>query len=108
MKTALWATAKVVPYDRNPRVITDEAVAKTAASIKEFGWRQPEALGRQEARVPGYHHAAGVDDDRLAPAELLYRGRRLRHHLVRDDARVAAVGLDFCDRPESNFHRFLP
>ncbi len=41
VKTALWPTAKVVPYARNPRVITDEAVAKTAASIKEFGWRQP-------------------------------------------------------------------
>lgn len=31
----------VIPYDRNPRVIPKSAVAKVAASIKEFGWRQP-------------------------------------------------------------------
>lgn len=36
-----WPIDKVIPYERNPRAITDKAVEKVAASIKEFGWRQP-------------------------------------------------------------------
>ena len=31
----------VKPYPRNPRKISDKAVAKIAASINEYGWRQP-------------------------------------------------------------------
>ena len=54
MKTALWPIAKVVPYDRNPRVITDEAVAKTAASIKEFGWRQPIVVDTAGVVIAGH------------------------------------------------------
>jgi len=32
---------EVIPYERNPRVIPESAVLKVAASIREFGWRQP-------------------------------------------------------------------
>ncbi len=31
---------QIVPYARNPRR-NDRAITKTAASIKEFGWKQP-------------------------------------------------------------------
>lgn len=40
MKIELIATDKVIPYARNPRH-NAQAVAKLAASIKEFGFRQP-------------------------------------------------------------------
>ncbi len=32
---------EVIPYERNPRRIPESAVLKVAASIREFGWRQP-------------------------------------------------------------------
>jgi hypothetical protein len=40
MKVELLDLKKLVPYARNPR-ITAHAVDKVAASIKEFGFRQP-------------------------------------------------------------------
>ena len=54
MKIALWSIAKVEPYGGNPRVITDEAVAKTAASIKEFGWRQPIVVDTAGVVIAGH------------------------------------------------------
>ncbi len=36
-----WPVGKVKPYPKNPRKVTDAAVAKVGASITEFGWRQP-------------------------------------------------------------------
>ena len=40
MKIELWPIARVLPYENNPRV-NDDAVAVVAASLKEFGFRQP-------------------------------------------------------------------
>jgi len=36
-----WDIDKVIPYARNARKISQAAVDKVAASIAEFGWRQP-------------------------------------------------------------------
>ena len=36
-----WPLAKIKPYAGNPRKRSKLAVTKVAASIKEFGWRQP-------------------------------------------------------------------
>jgi ParB-like chromosome segregation protein Spo0J len=36
-----WTLDRVRPYEQNPRVISDVAIDKVAASIKAFGWRQP-------------------------------------------------------------------
>ena len=40
MKIVMRKTSEVKPYERNPR-LNDAAVDAVAASIKEFGWRQP-------------------------------------------------------------------
>ena len=40
MKVSTVPIGKVTPYAGNPRRNAD-AVAKVAASLKEFGWRQP-------------------------------------------------------------------
>jgi len=37
----LWPIDRPKPYPRNARKIGDAAVDKVAASIQEFGWRQP-------------------------------------------------------------------
>ena len=40
MQIELWPIEEVKPYHRNPRV-NDSAVDAVAASIREFGFRQP-------------------------------------------------------------------
>src|SRR5262245_5976660 len=40
MKVELWLISRVKPYDKNPR-LNDDAVDAVAASIREFGFRQP-------------------------------------------------------------------
>src|ERR1039457_7516467 len=41
MNITFWPLERIIPYGRNARKIPAEAVAKVAASIQEFGWRQP-------------------------------------------------------------------
>jgi ParB-like chromosome segregation protein Spo0J len=41
MEITLTAIDSITPYARNARKIPQQAVDKVAASIKEFGWRQP-------------------------------------------------------------------
>jgi DNA modification methylase len=38
---AWWDIDRVIPYARNARKISQAAIDKVAASIQEFGWRQP-------------------------------------------------------------------
>lgn len=40
MRVEPWPIDRVTPYAANPRK-NSGAVAKVAASIREFGWRQP-------------------------------------------------------------------
>src|SRR5205814_8161234 len=81
LRVSAWPIDKVIPFARNARKIPASAVTKVAASIKEFGWRQPivvdgkgviicghtrllaaRKLGRQEAPV----HVA----ENLTPAQV--------------------------------------
>src|SRR5438874_5801667 len=41
MNIAFWPLERIIPYARNARKIPVAAVDKVAASIQEFGWRQP-------------------------------------------------------------------
>jgi DNA modification methylase len=41
MEINTWPLDRIKPYDGNPRKRSATAVAKVAASIREFGWRQP-------------------------------------------------------------------
>ncbi len=47
------AIERVIPYARNPRR-NEAAVAKVAASIAEFGWRQPIVVDRNMVIVAGH------------------------------------------------------
>ncbi len=53
MKTALWSLDRIKPYDKNPRV-NDQAVDAVAASIKEFGFRQPLVVDEDGVIVVGH------------------------------------------------------
>ena len=44
---------KLIPYARNPRK-NDNAVSKTAGSIKEFGWKQPIVVDKDYVIVAGH------------------------------------------------------
>ena len=53
MRTDTVAIGSVVPYARNPRR-NGAAVSKVAASLKEFGWRQPIVVDEQMVVVAGH------------------------------------------------------
>ena len=53
MKVELITIEKVIPYARNPR-ITAHAVDKVAASIKEFGFRQPIVVDSEMVIIAGH------------------------------------------------------
>src|ERR1700694_4420971 len=49
-----WPIDKVIPFARNARKIPASAVDKVAASIKEFGWRQPIMVDREGVIICGH------------------------------------------------------
>jgi len=53
MKIEQAALDSVTPYARNPRN-NSEAVAKVAASIKEYGWRQPIVIDEERVIIAGH------------------------------------------------------
>jgi ParB-like chromosome segregation protein Spo0J len=50
---AVWLIARIKPYDQNPR-INDAAVDAVAASIKEFGFRQPIVVDEEGVIIVGH------------------------------------------------------
>src|SRR5436190_1578911 len=53
MHIELWDVDRVRPYERNPR-LNDPAVDAVAASLKEFGWRQPIVVDKDDVIVVGH------------------------------------------------------
>lgn len=49
-----WPIDRPIPYARNARKISDKAVDKIAASIKEFGWQQPIVVDRDGVIIAGH------------------------------------------------------
>jgi hypothetical protein len=67
MKTETWNIDKLTPYARNPRK-NDGAVDKVAASLKEFGWRQPIVVDANGVIIAGhtrYKAARKLDMDKV-------------------------------------------
>src|ERR1700730_2354576 len=54
LRVFAWPIDKVIPFARNARKIPASAVAKVAASIKEFGWRQPIVVDREDVIICGH------------------------------------------------------
>jgi DNA modification methylase len=53
VKIEIWPIERIIPYDRNPR-INDPAVDAVAASLKEFGFRQPIVVDKDSVIVAGH------------------------------------------------------
>ena len=49
-----WPVDRPIEYARNARLITQAAVDKVAASIKEFGFRQPIVVDREGVIIVGH------------------------------------------------------
>src|SRR5690242_19906993 len=49
-----WPVEKPIPYARNARKLSASAIDKVAASIKEFGWRQPIVVDKEGVIVIGH------------------------------------------------------
>jgi hypothetical protein len=49
-----WPIDRCIPYPKNARIVSDRAVATLAASIKEFGWRQPIVVDVKNVIIMGH------------------------------------------------------
>ena len=53
MRIEMWSIERVQPYDKNPR-LNENAVASVAASLQEFGFRQPIVVDEQDTIIVGH------------------------------------------------------
>lgn len=54
MEIETWPIDKVIPYDTNPRVCPEKAVAKVAESLRTYGWRQPIVVDTEGVIIAGH------------------------------------------------------
>lgn len=54
LKVEMRAIETIVPYDKNPRRISEAAVIKVAESIKAFGWQQPIVVDAKGVIIIGH------------------------------------------------------
>lgn len=62
LSVELWPIDRPKPYARNPRKISPQAIAKVAASIKSFGFRQPVVVDRKGVIVVGHARLMAARD----------------------------------------------
>jgi ParB-like chromosome segregation protein Spo0J len=60
MKVELWPISRPKPYGKNPRRISERAIAKVAASIKQFGFRQPLVCDAKSVIIVGHKRLLGA------------------------------------------------
>lgn len=56
----LWPIERPIPYARNPRQLPAAAIEKVAASIAEFGWRQPIVVDADGVIIAGHTRLAAA------------------------------------------------
>jgi ParB-like chromosome segregation protein Spo0J len=68
----MWPLDKIIPYPNNARKITQQAIDKVAASLTEFGWRQPIVVDKDGVIVVGHarHFAARFLNLKDAPVHV--------------------------------------
>jgi DNA modification methylase len=54
MQVEAWPIDRPKPYPRNARKITEAAIEKVAASLREFGWRQPIVVDVEDVIIAGH------------------------------------------------------
>lgn len=64
----LWPLENIKPYPHNLRICTETAVAKVAASIRAFGWRQPIVVDEDGVILVGHTRRAAAELLRMRTA----------------------------------------
>jgi len=59
--------ADLQPYERNPRLHSDEQIDQIAASIEEFGWSTPIVINGANGIVAGHGRALAAARMRIDP-----------------------------------------
>jgi DNA modification methylase len=54
MNIEMWPIDRPKPYPRNARKLSSRAVDKVAASLREFGWRQPIVVDNKDVIICGH------------------------------------------------------
>lgn len=54
MKEEMWDITRPIPYGKNPRKLTERAIAKVATSIQKFGFRQPIVVDKKDIIIVGH------------------------------------------------------
>jgi ParB-like nuclease domain len=57
---AWWPIDHVRPHDANPRIISQAAIDKVAASLQTFGWRQPLVVDADGVLIVGHTRVAAA------------------------------------------------
>jgi len=83
-----WPTDKPRPYPHNPRKISDVAIGKVAASIREFGFRQPIVVDGDGVVIAGHTRLAAASSLGLAEVPV---------HIARDLTAVQARAYRLAD-----------
>lgn len=49
-----WPIQRPLPYAKNPRLVPEAAIVKVAASLTEYGWRQPLVVDKEGVIIVGH------------------------------------------------------
>lgn len=49
-----WRLKKLIPYERNAKIHDDTQISDVAESIKQFGWKQPIVIDKDNVVVIGH------------------------------------------------------
>jgi ParB-like chromosome segregation protein Spo0J len=114
MTIQLWPIDSLIPYARNARTIPTAAIDKVAASIKEFGWRQPIVVDAERVIIAGHTRLQaarrlGLTEvpvhvaDNLTPAQV--KAYRLMDNRSRDETSwdYALLGIELRDLEDLGF-----
>ena len=98
MEVKLWKIGDVKPYEKNPRR-NDSAVDAVAASIQEFGWKQPIVVDKDGIIIAGHtrYKAAkklGMKDVPVVVADDLTE-EQVKAYRLADNKTGELAGWDF-------------
>ena len=112
MQTKVISADSVIPYARNPRK-NSAAVDKVAASIKEFGWRQPIVVDKENVIIAGHTRLLaaqklGLDEVPVHVADLTdaqAKAYRLADNRISEDADwdIDLLGLEIRELDDLGF-----
>jgi len=94
----LWPTARLRPYERNPRTHSDAQVDQIAASMVEFGWTNPVLVDEQGGILAGHGRLLAARKLGLAEVPVIrfehLSEAQKRAYLIADNQLALQAGWD--------------